>query len=88
MAGFTHDELSKIIDETVDFSTLGKITKKQVMTILEQRYDGYLFSESASESIFCPNMCLTFLSRLITNKKFRRSSLKERCQRMWQTLTA
>ena len=69
MAGFTHDELSKIIDETVDFSTLGKITKKQVMTILEQRYDGYLFSESASESIFCPNMCLTFLSRLITNKK-------------------
>lgn len=27
MAGFTHDELSKIIDETVDFSTLGKITK-------------------------------------------------------------
>ena len=39
------------------------------MAILEQRYDGYMFSESAKESIFCPNMCLIFLNRLITNKK-------------------
>ena len=69
MAGFTHDELSKIIDETVDFSRLSGITKAQVMEIMEQRYDGYLFSAETAEKIFCPNMCLTFLSALINTGK-------------------
>ncbi len=69
MAGFTHDELSQIIDDTVDFSNLGNITKEKIMDVMEQRYDGYLFSEEATEKIFCPNMCLTFLSDLIYSKK-------------------
>ena len=69
MAGFTHDELSQIIDETVDFSRLSGITKAQVMEIMEQRYDGYLFSEETAERIFCPNMCLNFLSALIDTGK-------------------
>jgi hypothetical protein len=69
MAGFTHDELSKIIDETVDFSRLSGITKAQVMEIMEQRYDGYLFSAETAEKIFCPNMCLTFLHSLIKTRK-------------------
>ncbi len=69
MAGFTHDELSKIIDETVDFSRLGGITKAQIMDVMEQRYDGYLFSKQATEKIFCPNMCLTFLHSLIKERE-------------------
>ncbi len=69
MAGFTHDELSKIIDETVDFSRLGGITKAQILDVMEQRYDGYLFSAEATEKIFCPNMCLTFLHSLIKTRK-------------------
>ena len=65
MAGFTHDELSEVVDETVDFSRLNGITKDQVMEVMEKRYDGYSFSRYADERIFCPDMCLNFLSDLI-----------------------
>ena len=67
MAGFTREELSQIIDETVDFSALGGITKDQVMEALEQRCGGYLFSERADEEIFCPGACLEFLSDLLSD---------------------
>ena len=68
MAGFTHDELSEVVDETVDFSLLNGITKEQVMGVMERRYDGYLFSRYADERIFCPDMCLAFLSDLIDTR--------------------
>ncbi len=67
MAGFTREELSQIIDETVDFSALGDITKDQVMEALEQRCGGYLFSERADEEIFCPGACLEFLDDLLSD---------------------
>ena len=69
MAGFTHDELSKVVDETVDFSRLNGITKDQVMEVMEKRYDGYSFSQYADERIFCPDMCLSFLRHLIATHK-------------------
>ena len=69
MAGFTHDELSKVIDGTVDFRRLGGITKDQVMEVMERRYDGYSFSQYADERIFCPDMCLNFLSDLIDTRE-------------------
>ena len=47
MAGVTHDEVSRIVDETVDFSRLNGITKDQVMEVMEKRYDGYSFSRYA-----------------------------------------
>ena len=65
MAGFTHQELSEVVDETVDFSLLDGITKEQVMEVMERRYDGYTFSQYADERIFCPDMCLSFLRSLI-----------------------
>ena len=73
MAGFTHDELSKVIDGTVDFRRLGGITKDQVMEVMERRYDGYSFSQYADERIFCPDMCLNFLSDLIDTREARDS---------------
>ena len=68
MAGFTHDEVSRIVDETVDFSRLNGITKDQVMEVMEKRYDGYSFSQYADERIFCPDMCLSFLRSLISTR--------------------
>ena len=65
MAGFTRDELSMVVDETVDFSRLDGIAKELVMEVMEKRYDGYTFSQYSDERIFCPDMCLTFLSDLI-----------------------
>ena len=67
MAGFTRDELSQIIDETVDFSALGGITKDQVMEALKQRCGGYRFSEQTEEEIFCPGACLEFLGDLLSD---------------------
>ena len=69
MAGFTRDELSKVVDGTVDFSRLNGITKEQVMEVMEKRYDGYSFSQYADERIFCPDMCLNFLSDLIDTRE-------------------
>ena len=73
MAGFTHNELSQIIDETVDFTRLGGITKDQVMEALEQRCGGYRFSERADEEIFCPGACLEFLSDLLSDGEIPRA---------------
>ncbi len=73
MAGFTREELSQIIDETVDFSALGGITKDQVMEALEQRCGGYRFSEQAEEEIFCPGACLEFLSDLLSDGEIPRA---------------
>ena len=67
MAGFTREELSQIIDETVDFSALGGITKDQVMEALKQRCGGYRFSEQTEEEIFCPGACLEFLGDLLSD---------------------
>ncbi len=73
MAGFTREELSQIIDETVDFTHLGGITKVQVMEALEQRCGGYRFSEQAEEEIFCPGACLEFLSDLLSDGEIPRA---------------
>lgn len=65
MAGFTHDELSKIIDETVDFSALKGFDKAQILEVMERFYDGYTFAYQGQERIFNANMCLYFLRAVI-----------------------
>ncbi|MBO6258278.1 MAG: AAA family ATPase [Succinivibrio sp.] len=70
MTGFTHDELSEVIDETVDFTQLpDDITKERVIRIMEEKFDGYLFSEDADETLFNSNLCLDYLSSLVLDKK-------------------
>ncbi len=66
MTGFTHDELSELIDETVDFSLLSGITKEQLMQIMEENFDGYAFEKKAKEKLFNSNLCLAYLERLIS----------------------
>ncbi len=65
MAGFTRQELSGLIDETVDFSTLRGLSKQEIMDVMERFYDGYVFSPQSEEHVFNSNMCLSFLSRLL-----------------------
>lgn len=65
MVGFTHAELSKIIDETVDLSALPGIDKTKILQVMEKFYDGYTFSPKAKERIFNSSMCLYFLRALI-----------------------
>ena len=70
MTGFTHDELSEVIDETVDFTQLpDDITKERVIRIMEENYDGYAFEKKAKNKLFNSNLCLAYLSRLISEKE-------------------
>jgi hypothetical protein len=66
MIGFTHDELSEVIDETVDFSLLPGITKEHLMQIMEENFEGYSFDKKAKEKLFNSNLCLTYIERLIS----------------------
>jgi hypothetical protein len=68
MIGFTHDELSEVIDETVDFSLLPDITKEQIMQIMEENFDGYSFSRYSNEKLFNSNLCLDYLRKLLSIK--------------------
>ena len=70
MTGFTHDELSEVIDETVDFTQLpDDITKERVIRFMEENYDGYAFEKKAKNKLFNSNLCLAYLSRLISEKE-------------------
>ncbi len=66
MAGFTHDELSRLVDETIDFSSMAQVTKDELMSAMERYYDGYSFSKNAQEHVFNSNMCLVFLDNVKT----------------------
>ena len=68
MIGFTRDELSLVIDEAVDFSLLPDITKEQVMQIMEENYDGYVFDKYSNEALFNSNLCLSYLRKLLSIK--------------------
>ena len=68
MAGLTREELSEIIDETVDFSELNGLTKEKILQVMESRCGGYAFSFQACERIFNPDMCLSFLKDLTSAK--------------------
>ena len=67
MIGFTHDELSVVIDESVDFSLLpNNITKSQIIQIMEENFDGYSFNRYSNEKLFNSNLCLAYIERLIS----------------------
>ena len=70
MIGFTHDELSELIDETVDFTQLpDDITKERVIRIMEENYDGYAFNRYSNKTLFNSNLCLSYLRKLIAIKE-------------------
>ncbi|MDY6420164.1 MAG: AAA family ATPase, partial [Succinivibrio dextrinosolvens] len=68
MIGFTHDELSEVIDETVDFSLLPDISKEEIMQIMEENFDGYAFEKKAKVKMFNSNLCLAYLRNLILER--------------------
>jgi len=69
MIGFTHDELSDVIDETLDFTKLPDITKEQIMQIMEENFDGYAFEKKAKKKMFNSNLCLAYLESVISERE-------------------
>ena len=68
MIGFTHEELSEVIDDTVDFTQLPDITKDQIMQIMEENFDSYAFEKKAKEKMLNSNLCLDYLRKMLSVK--------------------
>ncbi|MDD7022549.1 MAG: AAA family ATPase [Aeromonadales bacterium] len=62
MAGFTSEELSKQIDETIDGGVIAKTGKDNLLDAMRKYYDGYAFSMHAPEHVFNSSMCLAFVA--------------------------
>lgn len=61
MAGLTRDELSSVIDETVNFRRLKGVKKKQLLEAMERLFDGQCFSPQGGERIYNTGICLDYI---------------------------
>ena len=62
-AGFTEDELKKIIPELVDIESIG-VTADEVIARMRPVYDGYCFSRFAKHTLYNSSMCLYYLGEM------------------------
>ena len=62
-AGFTEEELTKLIPELVDINTLG-VTVEEMISRMKPVYDGYCFSRLGKETVYNSSMCLYYLNSL------------------------
>lgn len=60
MMGFTHDEVFEIIDRTVD-RNLSEEELSNLMTILQNNYNGYGFAEECETRLFNSDMILYYM---------------------------
>ena len=68
-AGFTEEELEKLIPELVDIQSLG-VTVDEVISRMKPVYDGYCFSSEASKTVYNSSMCLYYLSKVVKKGEF------------------
>ncbi|MBP3749808.1 MAG: AAA family ATPase [Ruminobacter sp.] len=66
-AGFTEDELEKLIPQLVDIEELG-VSTDEIIARMKPVYDGYCFSQEAEHTVFNSSMCLYYL-RTVQNKQ-------------------
>ena len=62
-AGFTEEELTKLIPELVDINTLG-VTVEEMISRMKPVYDGYCFSAESSQTVYNSSMCLYYLDNI------------------------
>ena len=62
-AGFTEDELRKLIPELVDIESIG-VTADEVIARMRPVYDGYCFSRFAKHTLYNSSMCLYYLGEM------------------------
>ena len=61
MMGFTKEELVIMMEDM----EMSKEEQEELLPIMKENYDGYMFSTKGTEKIYNSNMCLYFLSRYI-----------------------
>ena len=62
-AGFTENELKKLIPELVDVQKIG-VTTDEVISSMKPVYDGYCFCSETSETVYNSSMCLYYLGKI------------------------
>ena len=65
MMGFTKEELLKLMDS----QNLSKEDQENILPIMKENYDGYMFSLYGKEKIYNSNMCLYFLNEYVEYKE-------------------
>lgn len=80
VAGFTHADVERALDELLaarpDLAGQpGLGDRAALLGVLEEHYDGYRFSEDATERVFNSDMVLYFLSELADQGRFPRQML-------------
>ena len=61
MEGLTRDELSSVIDETVNFRRLKGVKKKQLLEAMERLFAGQCFTPQGGEGIYNTGICLDYI---------------------------
>ena len=62
-AGFTEDELEKLIPQLVDIEELG-VSVDEIIARMKPVYDGYCFSRLAKNTLYNSSMCLYYLDEM------------------------
>ena len=68
-AGFTEEELEKLIPELVDIQSIG-VTVDEVISRMKPVYDGYCFSRDANRTLYNSSMCLYYLDEMRQTGEF------------------
>ncbi len=66
LAGFTEDEVTDLLRQTVDFEKC-QFSPEELRAEIKRRYDGYRFADNAENTVYNAVMCLNFISELIDN---------------------
>ena len=66
LAGFTEDEVTDLLRQTVDFEKC-PFSPEELRAEIKRRYDGYRFADNAENTVYNAAICLNFISELIVN---------------------
>ena len=66
LAGFTDDEVTDLLKQTVDFEKC-PFAPEALRDEIKRRYDGYRFAKYAKKTVYNAGMCLNFIDELISN---------------------
>lgn len=93
MAGFTHADVERALDELLaSRPELAKIEgmkdRSALLDVLERHYDGYRFSEDASERVFNSNLINYFLREVMVRRKFPQNMLDPNARTDYKKLHA
>ncbi|MFW5972325.1 MAG: AAA family ATPase [Bacillota bacterium] len=69
MLGFTEDEVLGIVDKFVEDTDID-MDRDELMVVLRNNYNGYLFNKDGKQRVYNPDMILNFFNQYLINEKY------------------